>query len=357
MMTRSFSACTYLLAALSLLAAGCGASTETSAQREPTAEKSAPAAPEETLATAPALPDVNRMTPTELNRRLLEKNPGYAGDGVIESEEGVITIVGLRGKAIRDISPLTGLPLKIVEFLECDVRDLAPLQGMPLQMLHLLKTRVSDLSPLRGMPLKTLDVTQTSVRDLSPLAGMPLQELYLEDTQVGDLAPLEGMPLRILWLNNTQVTDLSPLRGMPLEQLNLVGTQVRDLSVVATLPLQTLWLRGAPADEFTPLQGSYLQSLDVQDTAFDNDDLKSLATLPMLRLNIAGTKVTDVRPLANFKLTRLIFTPQNIEQGMDVVRAMGPHLQELDVQFDGPDPAMTPAQFWQKYDAGEFAKR
>jgi hypothetical protein len=72
------------------------------------------------------------------------------------------------------------------------------------------------------------------------------------------------------------------------------------------------------------------------------------------RLNIAGSKVTDVSPIAGLPLTRLILTPQNISAGLDKVRQMTT-LRELDLQYE-PDTqrTMSPDEFWARYDAGEF---
>jgi hypothetical protein len=74
-------------------------------------------------------------------------------------------------------------------------------------------------------------------------------------------------------------------------------------------------------------------------------------------LNIAGTKVTDLTPLKGRNLTRLIFTPENITKGIEIVRDME-SLRELDTSFEGDTPtAMRPADFWSQYDAGEFEKK
>ena len=92
----------------------------------------------------------------------------------------------------------------------------------------------------------------------------------------------------------------------------------------------------------------------MQGTSFGDDDLARLKGMPLKRLNIAGTKVTDLTPLKNLKLTRLIFTPNRIRQGLDVVRTLST-LQELDVIFREPR-RLQPTAFWAKYDAGEFNK-
>ena len=62
--------------------------------------------------------------------------------------------------------------------------------------------------------------------------------------------------------------------------------------------------------------------------------------------------MTDLRPLAGLRLTRLIVTPKNITHGWDAVRNMST-LQELDVELREPQ-RWTPDEFWKRFDAGEF---
>ena len=64
-------------------------------------------------------------------------------------------------------------------------------------------------------------------------------------------------------------------------------------------------------------------------------------------------RFAHLRPLASLSLTRLIFTPAKIEQGIDVVRGMQ-SLEAIDVQFEDATKVLRPAQFWAKYDAGDF---
>ncbi len=290
-------------------------------------------------------------TESELHRLLREKNPGYDGSAEVFQRDGQIVGVMLRGPSIVDITPLANLHLEELMLAETRVEDLSPLAGMPLARLTVFNAPVRDLSPLAGMPLKSLDLMGLPVEDLSPLRGMALERLMLDETKVKDLSPLRGMPLLELWLNHAPVADIALLEGMGLQKLNLFGTKVRDIRPVATLPLNTLWLRDTPVEDFRPLKSLFLESLDVEGTAFGNDDLKLLSEMPLKRLNIARTKVTDLRPLAGLELTRLIFTPEKIEHGLDVVRNM-PTLQQLDTFFDpNVRPAMTPAEFWRRFDA------
>ncbi len=201
-----------------------------------------------------------------------------------------------------------------------------------------------------GSRIVGMDLRGTSVTDLSAIKGLPLRELYLEETPVADISALAGMPLDKLYLSRTQVADLTPLVGMQLTELNLVGTPVTDLTPLREVEFATLWIPETDVSDLGPLAGKSFVSLDVHQTPVS--DLSPLSgNTSLRRLHIAETKVTDLTPLAGLKLDRLIFTPGNIEQGLDAIRNM-PSLNRIDTQFDGVAPIKTPEEFWQAYDAG-----
>lgn len=226
--------------------------------------------------------------------------------------------------------------------------------GGQVRIARIPGTNVMDLSPLSGLPLQELDIRNTRVSDLTPLQGMPLVRFYAEGTPITDLTPLRGAPLEELYLTDTPVADLTPLAGMPFQQLNLVGTQVADLEPISTMPsIGILWLRDTPVSDLSPLKDVPITSLDIQETSVS--DLSPLSgKLELRRLNIADTEVTDLWPLTNLQLSRLIFTPANIDTGIEAVRNMS-SLSQLGTQFEVQTDALPAAEFWQRYDAGEFA--
>ena len=169
---------------------------------------------------------------------------------------------------------------------------------------------VKDISPLRGLTrlrVVTLEAC-SNFSDLSPLMGMNLMDVNVNSTSVADLTPLKDMHLTGFYCGFTQVSDLSPLRGMPLVRLSCDSTRVSDLS---------------------PLRG-----------------------MPLTYLNCDSTPISDLSPLAGMKLESLAFTPANITKGIEAIRAM-PTLKQIGLNWQTYLPA---AAFWQKYDAGEFAK-
>ncbi|MEO1999245.1 MAG: leucine-rich repeat domain-containing protein [Planctomycetaceae bacterium] len=211
----------------------------------------------------------------------------------------------------------------------------------------LYQSGVKDISALAGLGLRELDLGGVPVSNIDVLKDMPLENLILEDTQVADLSILRGMPLQELMLQNTKVSDLEPLAGMKLSKLNLMNTPVSDIEIVKTFPLNTLWIPGTQVSDLSPLAALSLESLDIQDTPV-KDALVFRGMDSLRRLNIAGSAITDLSPLAGLQLQRLVFTPERIRNGMDIVRGMS-SLTELGTSFE---TRMSPAEFWKRVDSG-----
>jgi WD40 repeat protein len=244
---------------------------------------------------------------------LMKRNPAFDGSVTHKIEGGMVTELDINGKNVLDLAPVQFLVrLKVFRCTNGPLSDLSPLKDLLLTALDLHGTQVRDLSPLKDMPLTLLHLWGCSqVRDLEPLKGMKLIHLDLNGcTQVQDLEPLKGMPLTGLYINDSQVRDLTPLRDMKLTFLACNNTGVSDLSPLKGMPLQTLVMHGTGVD-----------------------DLKSLHGMP----------------LENIRLT-----PRNITQGLDILRAMK-SLKTIGIGwFDAP--AWPPAEFWDRYDKGEFKK-
>ncbi len=212
--------------------------------------------------------------------------------------------------------------------------------------IDLRQSGVTDITPLKGLPLKYLDLTMLPITDLSALQGMPLEELYLEGTKVTDLSPLAGMPLKKLRMEHVPVDDISPLAGMKLERLNLFDTKVKDISVVKGMPLNTLWITESKVEDISVLKGMKLESLDLMKTVVS--DLSPMAgNEKLLRLNIAESGVTDLSPLNGLHLQRLIFTPEKITKGMEIIQNMS-SIREIGRSFD---EVVAPGLFWAQWDA------
>ena len=137
--------------------------------------------------------------------------------------------------------------------------------------------------------------------------GVPVF-VHLVRSGTPDLAPLAGLPLRELYVPGNGVKDLSPLRGMRLVKLGIAVNAIGDLSPVRGMPLRWLHMDGNPVRDLTPLEGMDLEFI--------------------------------------------LFSPQNVTQGIEVLRNMK-SLKRIGPWWEADLPA---AEFWKQYDAGKFSK-
>lgn len=172
-----------------------------------------------------------------------------------------------------------------------------------------------------------------NVTDISPVRALPgLRKLWCKgtsDSRTGfsDLSPLMGLQLSCFDCSNSGVSDLSPLQGMPLAWIGCTHTKVADLSPLQGMPLQELWAGSSAISDLTPLKKMPLRLL-----AFDQ------------------AKVSDLSPLQGMALEGIFFTFADISNGMDAIRRM----QSLAEIGTSGGKAWSAADFWKKYDAGEF---
>ena len=250
---------------------------------------------------------------TAVAARLKDLNPGFDGKVSPTIQDGMVTGLRFFSDAVHDITPVRALTR--LTALDCSgdwrsakgLSDLSPLRGLRLTSLTATGTRVYDLEPLRGMPLASLDLYVCShVSDLEPLRGMPLTRLLIGPSQVGVLTPLKGMPLTYLNLYGSPVADLEPLRGMPLAGLVIGSTRVRDLALLRGMRLKTL--------------------------------------------HIGQTEVADLTPLRDMPLEELFLSPKSVKTGLEALRDL------KSLKFIGTDlgKARPAAEFWERYDHGEF---
>ncbi len=227
------------------------------------------------------------------------------------------------------------------------------IEGGRVIAIRLAQCGITSVEPLRGMPLMMLDLQACPVTDISALKGMPMVELFLDGTGVEDLSPLVGMKnLQKLYLDKSNVKDISPLKGLSISELNMVGTRISDISALRGMPLKMLWLTGLPVKDISALAGSPLVSVTLHRTKVE--DVSPLAQTQIQRIHIGETAVTDLSSLAGLPLTRLVFDPAKITKGIDGIRGITT-MTQIGSKFEQDlNTLLPPAQFWPKYDAGEF---
>ncbi|HSI12883.1 MAG TPA: protein kinase [Chthoniobacter sp.] len=264
-----------------------------------------------------------------------------------------VSALNIARTGVSDLTPLAALPLTQLDCSGNPLSDLSPLRSRPLKQVSLDSTQVADLSPLKGMPLEELSLRECPATELAVLAGMPLSTLNLANTQIGSIETLRGMPLRRLdCFGCGQLTDFTPLATLTaLETLNLPA-QFTDLVLLQKLPSlqrlgsgdfgtgmaafdkvpsvaaflaargqqlalqnklaprldklrQTLRQLGAPASKLAAVTVGVDGFMDLDFTALPLENLSVLSGLPIRRLIIKGTKVSDLTALRGLPLTTL----------------------------------------------------
>ncbi len=83
-------------------------------------------------------------------------------------------------------------------------------------------------------------------------------------------------------------------------------------------------------------------------------DLSPLRGMPLTLIYCQGSKVSDLSPLQGMNLTEVGFTPKDITKGLDIIRQMK-SVKSI-VFASTANNKLPPAEFWKKFDAGEFGK-
>ncbi len=267
--------------------------------------------------------------------------------GCEEGPEGITAAEHARRAAENDSTTLKLAPKDLQKKLNANEMAKFLVSGNEIVEVNLFRSGVRKLDALKGLPLRGVDLGFTPVTDLSPLSGMKLETLVLENVPVSDISVIKGMPLKILKLQNSKVTDFSALAGLPLEQLNVLNLPFSDLSLLANMPLEILWLTGTQVTDLSLVPSRKLVSLDIERTEVSS--LDALASMSSLRrLNMASTPITDVTPLKNLRLERLVLTPDRIRTGMDELRKV----KSLILIQTSIDQEMSADDFWKRYDLG-----
>ncbi len=141
--------------------------------------------------------------------------------------------------------------------------------------------------------------------------------------------------LRYLHLAFSKVTDaglanFKDCKG--LISLQFSGTQVSDAGLIHFKDCKNL------------------SSLDVSYTGVGDSGLANFKGMPLRELKLQRSGITDLTPLQGMPLEEIRLTPKNITRGLDILRAMKT-LKTIGVEWDKTWPA---AEFWQRYDTGEF---
>ena len=222
---------------------------------------------------------------------------------------------------LDDLGPLRGLPISQLDLTgQLRLRDLAPLASLPLTHLAMggvtadptpvlgLRLRrliapdsgIDDPVQLRGMPLESLDLSIPGIGSLGPLSRLPLKELRLRNCDaLSDISALGLLPLEVLVCDApaggaAALGDIGTLRGRPLRELSLAQQRsVASLAALKGMPLARVCISGTAVTDLKPVLGPALKHLDITDAAVD-----------------------DLRQLQGSAIETLLVSPQRIRSGL-----------------------------------------
>ena len=226
--------------------------------------------------------------------------------------------------AIDSLEPLRGMPISELDLTDqTQLRDLTPLSAMPLTQVAIKGLRGADLAPVLGLRLRRLNAIDTAVDDPVQLRGMPLESLSLDIPGVASLGPLSGMPLRELKLSRCDaLSDITALQLLPLEQLELstIGTaSLIDIGPLRGRLLRKLSFNGQRGlSNVSSLKGAPLVQVDLDSTAVV--DLKPVVGPALRHLSIVDAAVDDLLPLQGSAIETLLLSPQRIKSGLAELR-------------------------------------
>ncbi len=245
------------------------------------------------------------------------------------------------------------LPVAGVPFTDADVARIAALPAK--EQVEQVRKELMRRNPgfdgkmdteIEGSDVTGLWIITDHVTDIAPIRVWNALRVFKcngsswRSGQLADLRPLEGMNLASLTdleLQNTKVTDAALVYFQDcknLKNLNLGNTQVTDAGLSHFKVCERLnWLA--------------LNGTKVSNTGLAHFKDVRLTGL----LQIENTGITDVTPLQDMPLEGIRLTLKNITRGLDVLREMK-SLKTIGISWDQAWPA---AEFWERYDKGEFA--
>jgi serine/threonine protein kinase len=155
--------------------------------------------------------------------------------------------------------------------------------------------RLKDLPVSAERPLKD----RLTVREDGQLA------LDLSETKVLDLAPLADAPLAALNLSRcggeSEPIDLTPLRNLKLIELEIRETNVEDLAPLsAMLTLERLDVTGTKVADLAPIANLRLKSLNFRGCPVY--DLTPIKNMPLEEISLRDTRVTSLAPLVGMPI-------------------------------------------------------
>ncbi len=239
---------------------------------------------------------------------------------------GRANFIGFRVALVVSSPKTKTPPLAVGPFTDADVQRIAALPAE--QQVEEVRKELKRRNPGFDGKMNT------------KIEGGVVTEFRIVTDKVTDIAPIRVFgALRVLnchgtWTgkSNGQLADLTALKGLNLGGLSLECTQVSDTSLAHLKDCKSL------------------TRLALNGTKVSDAGLAYFKGMPLKLLWIQGTGITDLTPLQGMPLEDIRLTPKNITKGLDMLRDMK-SLKTIGTNWDHTWPA---AEFWERYDKGEF---
>jgi len=201
---------------------------------------------------------------------------------------------------------ITAADMAKLESLSTNQNHITSLKGLEhavnLKKLYIVNSKVSDLSPISGLhQLESIILTDNKITDIRPLSGLnKVTTLMLDRNYISDITTLQSMTSLVnLNLSVNLISDiqaLSPLKN--LKRLEIGDNFIKDISSLERMSTLTyLDLFGNLISDISSVRHlNALYSLDVSNNKVS--DLTPVQHLNLIGIEITGTDVTDLSPLA-----------------------------------------------------------
>jgi Leucine-rich repeat (LRR) protein len=220
------------------------------------------------------------------------------------------------------------------------VTDLEPVRILTrLRVLNAGKTGITDLSPIdQHKELRVIDISDTEVRDISVLAKLTkLEVIRADNCKMEKIDPLFALPnLKTVYADHTVVHDIIAQE--------FLEKQPKALIVYKTVHLKRWWgnLSESWKDVFkeqsgrdtTRVRESLHRLVEQTNVQIKDAQVSDLAALSEFvrpeQLSLSGTAVTDITPLANFKMLRSLSVANSPLQNIVSLKQLT-GLEQLDI--------------------------
>jgi Leucine-rich repeat (LRR) protein len=200
------------------------------------------------------------------------------------------------------------------------IREMYALKRLRLQRIQMPDGNIldfDDLTPIAAMPnLSELTLNGTGISSLEALRNFPkLTHLECRETPIDDLTPIANcLEIKYLDALGSRISSLEPLKNMKkMRHLNVAGTRISSLTGCPTEVLNFININGTKVSDLAPL-ATAKGLVTVEISHIPIQSLQPLRDAVYIEsLNLRQTNVSDLKILSNKpRLMKLIISETNV---------------------------------------------